>query len=169
VVGSDLSVRPRVELVDADSASGLADLLHQFLEQTVEASEDKSRRARALRGDVVVRAAEDEDVAVRIAFLGDRIELADLGARRVAAPSIQGDFLTVAHVTSGQASPLSLVLRRRLRVSFRLGELPFLLRVMSFMRIDDGAAKRGFPALAFAAALAAAVLLALVLYFWLRP
>lgn len=139
-----MKARPRVELIGADSASGLADLLHQFLEQTVEASDAKADAARALRGDVVVRAAEDEAIAVRIAFRGDRIELCDIGAQAPgSAPSIQGDFLSVAHVTSGQASPVALLLRRQLRVSFGVAQLPFLFRVLGFMRVDDGAPAAG--------------------------
>ena len=140
MVGSSLRDPPRVELLDADSATGLADLLHQFLEQTVDASAAKAEAARALHGDVVVRAAEDEAIAVRIAFRGDHIELSDIGTQGAgSAPSIQGDFLSVAHVTSGQASPLALILRRQLRVSFGLAQLPFLFRVLGFMRVDEGA------------------------------
>lgn len=166
MVGPGVTERPRVELSSADTASGLADLLHQFLEQTVDASERKAAEARALRGDLVVRAAEDESVAVRIAFRGDRIELTDVGGARVdGAPSIQGDFLSVAHVTSGQASPMALVLSRQLRVSFGLGQLPFLVRVLAFMRIDEGASARQRALLL---ALAAALLFALVLVFLLR-
>ena len=89
MVGSGLKDRPRVQLLDADSASGLADLLHQFLEQTVDASEAKANAARALRGEVVVRASEDEAIAVRIAFRGDQIELSDIGGQGPgSAPSI---------------------------------------------------------------------------------
>ncbi|GMV13855.1 MAG: hypothetical protein HS104_39945 [Polyangiaceae bacterium] len=161
-----MSERPRVELLGADSASGLADLLFQFLEQTLDASVEKAAEARALRGDLVVRAAEDEGIAVRIAFLGDRIELSDLGAAIADdAPSIQGDFLSVAHVTSGQASPLALLLRRQLRVRFDLAQLPFLWRVLGFMRIEDRApARQRLVVLA----LTFLLILALVLFFWLR-
>lgn len=153
-------------LLGADSASGLADLLHQFLEQTLDASAEKAAEARALRGDLVVRAAEDEGIAVRIAFLGDRIELCDLGAATSDdAPSIQGDFLSVAHVTSGQATPLGLLVRRQLRVRFDLAQLPFLWRVLDLMRIDDGAParRRGLVL-----TLAFLLILALVLFLWLR-
>jgi len=152
-----------VELLGADTASGLADLLHQFLEQTLDASAEKATDARALRGHLVVRAAEDEGIAVRIAFLGDRIEVSDLGAASVAgAPTIQGDFLSVAHVTSGQASPLALVLRRQLRVRFPLTQLPFLWGVLGLMRIEERR-RHGL-----ALALGVVLLVALVLVFWLR-
>jgi hypothetical protein len=167
MVGSGLKDRPRVQLLDADSASGLADLLHQFLEQTVDASEAKANAARALRGEVVVRASEDEAIAVRIAFRGDQIELSDIGGQGPgSAPSIQGDFLSVAHVTSGQASPMALVLRRQLRVSFGLVQLPFLFRVLGFMRVDDGAqAPRRVLVPALALALVLVLVLVLVFYF----
>ncbi len=160
-----MSERPRVELLDADSASGLADLLHQFLEQTIEASDEKAEAARALRGKVVVRAAEDEDIAVKILFEGQRIELRDVGAQRDSSPGIQGDFLSVAHVTSGEESPLALVLSRRLRVSFGLLQIPFLVRVLLLMRVDDGRARRS-PWLVVAPLLL--LVLALLLYFMTR-
>ncbi len=168
MVGSGVTERPRVELIGADSASGLADLLHQFLEQTVDASDQKAEAARALRGAVVVRAAEDEAIAVRIAFQGDRIELRDIGTEATGStPSIQGDFLSVAHVTSGQASPMALVLSRQLRVSFGLGQLPFLFRVLGFMRVDDGSDRpRRVPLLVLV--LVPVFVLVLVLVFFLR-
>lgn len=164
-----MTARPSVVLHDAESASGLADMLHQFLEQTVEASPAKARAARALRGDVVVRAAEDQDVAVRIVFFGERIELSDLGAAAapVGAPVIVGDFLSVAHVTSGQSSPLLAVVRRDLRVQSPVARLPFLIRVLAFMRIEEeGAARR--RRLQVLAVLAVAVLAACVLVYILR-
>lgn len=143
MVASSLSARPTVELIGGESASGLADLLHQFLEQTLQASAEKAARARGLRGDFVVRAAEDESVAVQIAFLGDRIELRDLGpASLPKAPSLRGDFLSVAHVTSGSASPLGLILRGRLSVRFGPAQLPFLWNVLMLMRIDSGEPRR---------------------------
>jgi hypothetical protein len=152
---------PEVVLGDPDSASGLADMLHQFVEQTLAESPQKVAVARGLRGAVVIRSQEDQAVAVRIAFLGDRIELCDIqDSVPAGVPSIIGGFLAVAHVTSGQLSPVRAVLSRQLVLRAGLGQLPFMLRVLGFMRIQPA---RGFPAhlavvalvvLALAAALA---------------
>ena len=66
-------------------ASGLAYMLHQFIEQTLDASPDKRRLARKLRGEAIFRAAEDEAIQVRIRFCGDRIELSDTGEQQLAS------------------------------------------------------------------------------------
>jgi hypothetical protein len=143
-------------------ASGLAHMLHQFLEQTLAASPEKRRLARKLRGEAIFRAAEDEAICVRIRFRGDCIELGDSGEGGPAsAPSVTADFLTIAHLTSGQESPFALVARRKLRVRFRLGEIAFLLRMLAFMRIANGRARRAWlwQAVLAGVALAAAIYL----------
>jgi hypothetical protein len=128
---------PAVVLADPDSASGLAEMLQQFVEQTLADSATKVTRARALRGALVIRSREDEGVAVRIEFLGDRIELADVGAAVPAdLPSITGGFLAVSRVTTGRASPLGAVLRRDLTLHAGLGQMPFMLRVLGLLRVD---------------------------------
>jgi hypothetical protein len=45
--------------------------------------------------------------------------------------------LTVAHLTSGKQSPLSLLSDGKLSVRFSLLELPFLLRVLRLLRIEQ--------------------------------
>lgn len=168
MVGSGVTERPRVELIGADSASGLADLLHQFLEQTVDASDQKAEAARALRGAVVVRAARKQSDR-RAHCLPGRSDRAARHRHRGHGlhPEQQGDFLSVAHVTSGQASPMALVLSRQLRVSFGLGRLPFLFRVLGFMRVDDGSDRpRRVPVLVFV--LVPVLVLVLVLVFFFR-
>jgi hypothetical protein len=148
VVGGDLvaegptgSAVP-VSIIGAAEVSGLADMLHQFLEQTLAESPLKAKLAGRLRGDVEFRAAEDEALFVRIVFAGDRIELHDraapepTGAPRAPGASITADFLTIAHLTSGQESPLGLLARRKLRVHLTPRALPFLLGMLRFMRIE---------------------------------
>ena len=49
-----------VMLAGGEEASGLADMLHQFIEQTLADSPRKVRQARRLAGHAVFRAAEDE-------------------------------------------------------------------------------------------------------------
>lgn len=128
---------PAVVLEAPDEASGLADMLSQYLEQTVAGSARKARSARALRGDVVFRAEEDDQIAVRISFQGERIVLTDLGGSTLpGAPTIRGGFLAVAHVTAGQSSPLGALARRELAVRFSPAQLPFLVRVLGLLRLE---------------------------------
>ncbi len=123
-----------------EAASGLAHMLQQFIEQTLEVSPGKRSRARRLRGEVLFRAAEDEAVCVSLVFAGDRIALRDGAASRAGeVSSVTADFISIAHLTSGQESPFALLARRRLRARVRPRDLPFLLRMLGFMRLErDG-------------------------------
>jgi hypothetical protein len=116
--------------------SGLAEMLRQFIEQTLAESPRKVRQARRLSGQAVFRAAEAEDVFVRIRFAGDRIELDDGGVLDPRDTLVTADFLSIAHLTSGQEGPFGLLARRRLRARFSPSQLPFLLGLVRFMRID---------------------------------
>ena len=127
-----------VVLEDGEEASGLAHMLHQFIEQTLEEGPGKRRRARSLSGQAVFCAAEDEEISVRIVFGGDRIELHDgAGAVPPGVASVTADFLTIAHLTSGKESPFALLARRKLRARLRPHQLPFLLRMLGFMKSED--------------------------------
>jgi hypothetical protein len=129
-----------VVLVGGDEVSGLADMLHQFIEQTLAASPRKVRQARRLAGHAVFRAAEDEALCVGITFAGERIEVRDGGAPVTAegttAATISADFLTIAHLTSGQESPFQLLVQRKLKAHFSVRQVPFLLRMLRFMQIE---------------------------------
>ncbi len=131
--GTSSSAIP-VVLVDGEGASGLADMLHQFIEQTLAESPRKARLARRLSGTVAFRPAEDEKICVRIAFAGDRIELCDGGTLGAQGALITADFLTIAHLTSGRESPFRLFAKRKLKLRFSVRQLPFLLRTLSFMQ-----------------------------------
>jgi hypothetical protein len=141
VVGADLTVGDSaelaypVDLIGADDASGLADMLHQFMSQNLEESAKKRAQARRLAGTVLFRAAEDEEVCVRMAFFGDRIELADYSGEVGKLPAITSDFLSTAHLTTGEEGPFALLLKRKVKVSFSVGNIPFLLRVLRFMQL----------------------------------
>ena len=117
--------------------SGLADMLRQFIEQTLAASPRKARQARRLAGHAVFRAAEDEDLCVRITFTGNGIELRDGGIPSAGDALIAADFLTIAHLTSGQENVFRLVAQRKLTVRFSLLQIPFLVRMLRFMRIES--------------------------------
>lgn len=147
-----------VVLVGGEGATGLADMLQQFIEQTLSESPRKVRQARRLVGRAVFRSAEDEEVCVCITFAGTHIELRDDIAVPAGVPSITADFLTIAHLTSGRESPFLLLARRKLRVRFSALQLPFLLAMLRFMRIESGArrATRAHGALWILAAAGAA-------------
>ena len=144
-------------------------MLHQFIEQTLSDSPSKERLARRLAGETIFRAAEDQDVAVRIVFAGDRIELRDVTpgeGRR--SPSVTADFLSIAHLTSGRESPFSLLVRRKLRARIAPSDLPFLLGMLRFMRIraeERGSEPRARMRRALLVAGATAGFAALIWYF----
>jgi hypothetical protein len=111
-------------------------MLHQFIEQTLDESPRKRRQAEKLNGEVAFRSAEDEEISVWIVFAGDRIELHDGPASSRAGTSITADFLSMAHLTAGQESPLGLWVRRKLKIRFSARQILFLLGVLRFMKIE---------------------------------
>jgi len=149
-VGSDLTVGASeaidaaypVTLLDGEQASGLADMLHQFLSQNLEEWPKKVRQARRLDGTLMFRSAEDTDICVRITFFGDKIEIEDDEGEVRGEPSITSDFLSTAHLTTGEESPFGLLLKRKIRVRFRFRHIWFLLRVLRFMQIPAEAGRR---------------------------
>ncbi len=150
-----------VVLHGGEEASGLADMLRQFLEQTIAESPRKARLARRLSGHAVFRSAEDQDLCVRITFGGDRIELQDAATPCASDPIVTADFLTIAHLTSGQESPLRLFVQRKLRARFPVGQIPFLVGMLRFLRIEpagQSASWRRWVAPAALTALAAGTL-----------
>lgn len=116
--------------------SGLADMLQQFLAQQLEADAGKARAAGRISGDLLFRAAEDTAVCVRLSFARARIEVADHDGPPRRWPALTADFLTTAHLTCGEASPLALVWRRKLRVRCAPWHALFLLRVLQLMRVE---------------------------------
>lgn len=131
-----VSVSPvSVQLKGGDDASGLANMLHQYIAQNIEDSPKKQSQARSLRGTMVFRAAEDVDICVRITFERGRIMLEDTAAVPQGVPSITADFLTVAHLTTGERGPFGLLLTRKMRVRFSPRQMPFLHRALRFMQV----------------------------------
>lgn len=126
-----------VRLQGGDTASGLADMIHQYLSQNCADSPRKVRQARSLKGEVFMRAAEDDAICVRIRFFNDGIELTDVEAMPQGAASIKADFISVAHLTTGEEGPFGLLVKRKMAVSFRPGQIPFLVGVLRFMQIPD--------------------------------
>lgn len=150
----------------SDEPSGLADMLHQFLEQSLADSPSKCRQAERLRGRVVFTAAEDESIRVCIVFSGNLIEVFDAKDDSLSAPSITADFLSVAHLTSGQESPLALLRQRKLKLDFSWHQLPFLLGTLSFMKLPAERSRRFVSMATFALLLV--ILAAFIAYFFNR-
>jgi hypothetical protein len=155
--GTDLPV-----IGGGGDASGLADMLQQFIEQTLADSPRKLQRARALRGRALFCSAEDESVRVCIDFAGDHIEVRDVLDEPTHVPTVTADFLTVAHLTSGQESPFALLARRKLTARCSAGQALFLLRMLRFLQLESAARRTEWlqricwAALALAAACGAA-------------
>lgn len=133
-MGADLTDTIPVVLHGGEAATGLAEMLHQLLEQTLAASPRNVHRARRLSGEAVFRSAEDEAVAVRIRFAGNRIELSDGAVRGPRDALITADFLSIAHLTSGQEHPLRLLAARRLRARVSPLDVPFLLGLLRLLQ-----------------------------------
>lgn len=154
MVGSDLIAQTTVRaqpleipvvMQGGGPPSGLAEMLQQFLEQTIAESPHKASRARKLSGELLFRSAEDPEVAVRIRFAGDRVELRDGADAPAGAARVTADFLSIAHLTTGQESPLRLLARGRLRVRLSPREIPFLLAVIRLLKIEGaGEESRGW-------------------------
>ena len=145
-----------VVLSGGEDVSGLADMLHQFIEQTLAESPRKTRQARRLSGHAVFRSAEDEELCVRVSFTGERIELQDGAAAHPGEASITADFLSIAHLTTGQESPFGLLARRKLKVRFSVLQVAFLLGMLRFMRIASERRRAAWVRWTWPAAAAAA-------------
>ncbi len=125
-----LPVRVRV----ADGAeSGLAHIVHQYLEQSLEESEPRRRRARGLRGRVAMTAA-DHEVSVTLDFRGEEIVIFD-GAQEPLHASIAGPNRALVGLLQGEGNPLLEHLRGRLRVRSSLRKPFFPLQVHNLMKL----------------------------------
>ncbi len=152
-----------VVLSGSEPASGLAEMLQQFIEQTL-TEPRKERLARRLSGHVVFRPAEDEALCVCIRFAGDHIELRDLAAADSADTSITADFLTIAHLTSGRVNLFRLLVQRKLKVRFSVLRTPFLFRMLRFMQSESESRRAIRTRWALAAAASAAAAAAVYCY-----
>ena len=132
-----------VVIRNGEEISGLTNMLHQFIEQTLAESPRKRRQAKKLAGEVEFRSAEDQEISVRICFAGDRIELHDGPAGSRPSTAITADFLSMAHLTAGQENPLGLLVRRKLKIRFSARQIPFLVGVLRFMQIEAPTGQSG--------------------------
>ena len=122
----------RVRLAEG-AESGLANIVQQFLEQSLEESESRRRRARRLRGRVAMTAA-DHEMTVTLDFQGEEI-VVWYGEQGPLQASIAGPHRALVGLLQGEGNPLLEHLKGRLRVrsSFRKPFLP--LQVHSLMKL----------------------------------
>ena len=120
--------------LDSAASSGLADMVRQLLEQNLEESGAKRRRARSLSGRIVMNAS-DYDSTVTIGFSDGEITIWD-GAQEGAEASISGRYETLVDLLQGESNPLSDHLRGRIRVRSSLRRPFFPLRVQGLMAVE---------------------------------
>ena len=113
--------------------SGLANIVQQFLEQSLDDSESRRRRARRLRGRVAMTAA-DHEVTVTLDFQGEEIVVWD-GAKEPLQASIAGPHRALVGLLQGEGNPLLEHLKGRLRVRSSLRKPFFPLQVHNLVKL----------------------------------
>jgi hypothetical protein len=113
--------------------SGLANIVQQFLEQSLDESEARRRRARRLRGRVAMTAA-DHEMTVTLDFRGEEIVVWD-GEQGPLQASIAGPHRMLVGLLQGEGNPLLEHVRGRLRVRSSLRKPFFPLQVHNLMKL----------------------------------
>jgi len=126
----------RVRLADG-AESGLANIVQQFLEQNLDESEQRRRRARRLRGRIAMTAA-DHEITVTLDFRGEEIVIWD-GEQGPLQASIAGPYQALVKLLQGEGNPLLEHLRGRLRVRSSLRTPFFPLQVHGLMKLPPEA------------------------------
>jgi len=129
-MSADTNVRVRLA---EGASSGLASIVQQFLEQQLEESSKRRKRALRMRGRLVLTAT-DYETSVTVDFRGDEIVVSDGGVEPPDA-SIAGPYKSLTKLLQGRSNPLVEHLRKNLVVSSRLGNLFFPLRVHRLMKL----------------------------------
>jgi hypothetical protein len=127
-----LATPVRVRLADG-AESGLANIVQQYLEQNLEESEQRRRRAFRLRGRVAMTAA-DHEITVTLDFRGEEIVIWD-GECGPLQASIAGPHRALLGLLQGEGNPLVEHLRGRLRVRSSLRKPFFPLQVHGLMKL----------------------------------
>lgn len=123
--------------LDESAASGLANIVFQFLSQDLADFEHKRRLAARLRGRIAMTAS-DHDVTVTLAFTGREIVIFD-GEQADVDASIAGPHAALVRLLQGETHPLREHLRGRLRVRARLRRILLPLRLHRLVRLTPGA------------------------------
>ena len=127
-----MAIPVRVRLADG-AESGLANIVRQYLEQNLDESEQRRRRALGLRGRVAMTAA-DHEMTVTLDFRGEEIVIWD-GECGPLQASIAGPHRALVGLLQGEGNPLLEHLRGRLRVRSSLRKPFFPLQVHGLMKL----------------------------------
>jgi len=122
----------RVQLAEG-AESGLANIVQQYLEQNLDESEQRRRRALGLRGRVAMTAV-DHEVTVTLDFRGEEIVIWD-GEHGPLQASITGPYPALVGLLQGESNPLVEHLKGRLRVRSSLRKPFFPLQVHGLMKL----------------------------------
>lgn len=117
-----------------EAESGFAMIVEQFLQQSLDESADKRRRAARLRGRLSMTAS-DHDYTITLVFAEDGISILDGGAEPLDA-SIAGPYQTLVDLIQGDDSPLKAHLGRRIKVKSQPRKLLFPLHVHNLMKLE---------------------------------
>lgn len=149
-----------VTVLAGNGASGLANIVGQYLEQLLAESPEKSVDAAALRGRFGLRAREG-DVAVTIVF-GDGGIAIEEGLHEPDAV-IAGEIETLMHVLAGRVNPAWELGRRRIAMRLSHRRPLFGYQAYRLMRLPGVYAWSGLPQPVLAAGAGVAVAAGLLL------
>jgi putative sterol carrier protein len=114
--------------------SGFAMIVEQFLQQSLDESADKRRRAARLRGRMAMTAS-DHGYSVTLVFAADGITILD-GSEEPLDAAIVGPYKTLVDLIQGEDSPIRAHLGQRIKVKSRPRKLFFPLHVHNLMKLD---------------------------------
>jgi putative sterol carrier protein len=132
----------QIRTVAGDDASGLANIIAQYLEQVLDDSAEKRAEASSLEGRLGLQAREG-DVAVTIVFAGDSIAIEE-GLQDPDAV-IGGEREFLMHVMAGKANPAWEMLRRKMTVGLGSQRPMFAYQAYSLMRLPGVHVWNGVP------------------------
>ena len=131
-----------VRAVAGDEASGLANIIAQYLEQILVDSPQKRADALSLRGRLGLRTREG-DVAVTIVFDGENVAVEE-GLQDPDAV-IGGDVEFLMHVMAGRKNPAWELFSRKMTINPRVRQPLFAYQAYSLMRLPGVHVWNGMP------------------------
>jgi hypothetical protein len=151
-----------ITVAAGDDASGLANIIGQYLEQLFTDLPEKRTQAAALRGRLGLRASEG-DVAVTLVFEENGIVIEE--ELKHPDASISGEVEMLMHLLAGRVNPAAEIVRRTLTIQPSLRRPFFGYQAYSLMRLPGVHPWSGLPRppLALVLGAAASVLGALLL------
>ncbi len=152
-----------VIVVAGDEASGLANIIGQYLEQLLGDSAEKRADASSLRGRLGMSAREG-DVAVTIVFEGENIAIEE-GLQDPDAV-IGGELEFLMHMMAGKANPAWEMLSRKMTMSASVRRPMFAYQAYRLMRLPGVHVWNGVPRPPAGVLVGAATLVAVAVAIW---